>query len=193
MKTKLYSLAIPALLVVAGLTGFSGRLPAMVKQVQPQVQQMVKLQQPTTDAETLDDGVNGTESNEQETADANEANEANGLSEADESAALASQAKISVDQAKSAALAANPGTTVVKAELGDENGTITYSVELDNGADVKVDANTGAVLSTEAAGGEESEVGATESNEGDTDNVQEEHDGQPDDANETKGVENTTK
>lgn len=190
MKTKLYSLAIPALLVVAGLTGFSGKLPAMVKQVQPQVQQMVKLQQPTTDTETQDDGVNSTASNDQETADANEAN---GLSEADESAALASQAKISVEQAKSAALAANPGTTVVKAELGDENGTITYSVELDNGADVKVDANTGAVLNTEAAGAEESEVGETEGNEGDTDNMQEEHDGQPDDAIEMPGVENTTK
>ena len=78
-----------------------------------------------------------------------------GGNEADEAAALAGQAKITADAAQAAALAANPGTTAVKVELGDENGTIIYSVELNNGADVKVDATSGAVLSTEAAGTEE--------------------------------------
>jgi uncharacterized membrane protein YkoI len=69
-----------------------------------------------------------------------------GMSETDEAAALASMATITVDQAKAAALAANPGTTVVKAELDNENGVLVYSVELSNGFDVKVDAGNGAIL-----------------------------------------------
>src|SRR5205085_12473252 len=59
---------------------------------------------------------------------------AEGANEADEAAALAALAKISVEEAKTAALAANPGTTVVKAELGNENGSLVYSVELSNGS-----------------------------------------------------------
>ncbi len=72
-----------------------------------------------------------------------------GMSEESEAAALAGQAKISIEQAKSAALAANPGATVVKAELDNENGALVYSVELSNGADVKVDAGNGAILHTD--------------------------------------------
>jgi len=75
-----------------------------------------------------------------------------GKSESGEAAALASQAKISIEQAKTAALAANPGTSVVKAGLDNENGALVYSVELSNGSDVKVDAGNGAILHTEAAG-----------------------------------------
>jgi uncharacterized membrane protein YkoI len=75
-----------------------------------------------------------------------------GMSEADEASALAGQAKINVEEAKAAALAANPGTTVVKAELSDENGVLVYSVELSNGSDVKVDAGKGAVLHTDIGG-----------------------------------------
>jgi uncharacterized membrane protein YkoI len=75
-----------------------------------------------------------------------------GKSESGEAAALASQAKISIDQAKTAALAANPGTSVVKAGLDNENGALVYSVELSNGSDVKVDAGNGAILHTEAGG-----------------------------------------
>jgi len=78
-----------------------------------------------------------------------------GMSEADEAAALAGQAKISIEDAKAAALAANPGTTVVKAELDNENGALVYSVELSNGSDVKVDAGNGAILHTETGGDNE--------------------------------------
>jgi uncharacterized membrane protein YkoI len=56
---------------------------------------------------------------------------------------------ITANQAQAAALAANPGTTAVKTELDDENGKLIYSVELNNGLDVKVDAMTGAILSSE--------------------------------------------
>jgi uncharacterized membrane protein YkoI len=73
-----------------------------------------------------------------------------GMSETDEATALASMATITVDQAKATALAANPGTTVIKAELDNENGVLVYSVELSNGSDVKVDAGNGTVLYTDS-------------------------------------------
>lgn len=74
------------------------------------------------------------------------------LSESDEAAALAGLAKITADEAAAAALAANPGTTVVKTELENENGALVYSVELDNGLDVKVDAGNAAILYTHPDG-----------------------------------------
>ncbi len=39
-----------------------------------------------------------------------------------------------------------------RTSLDDENGLIVYSVELSNGADVKVDATTGQIASTDQAG-----------------------------------------
>ncbi len=75
-----------------------------------------------------------------------------GMSEADEAAALQGKAKISAKDAEAAALAANPGTTVVKTELDNENGVLVYGVELSNGADVKVDAGNGKILHTEQGG-----------------------------------------
>jgi len=80
--------------------------------------------------------------------------QATGQSEADEAAALQSLTKITADQAKAAAEAANPGTTAVKVELDNENGVLVYSVELSNGLDVKVDAGNGQILHTEQAGGD---------------------------------------
>ena len=68
---------------------------------------------------------------------------------ADEAAALQSQATISAADAEAAALAANPGASVVQTELDDENGSVVYSVELDNGSDVNVDATNGTILTTE--------------------------------------------
>lgn len=76
-----------------------------------------------------------------------------GMSEADESAALQGLATISAFDAEAAALAANPGTSVIKTELDNENGALVYSVELSNGADVKVDAGNAAILFTDTGGG----------------------------------------
>jgi uncharacterized membrane protein YkoI len=73
-----------------------------------------------------------------------------GMSEADESAALQGNATISAADAEATALAANPGTTVVKTELDNENGALVYSVELSNSADVKVDAGSGSILFTDS-------------------------------------------
>jgi len=69
-----------------------------------------------------------------------------GLSETDEEAALQDKALITAADAESAALASNPGASVVKTELDNENGALVYSVELDSGVDVKVDAGNGQVL-----------------------------------------------
>lgn len=73
-----------------------------------------------------------------------------GMSEADETATLQSQAIISAADAEAVALAANPGATVVKTELDNENGVLVYSVEMSNGVDVKVDAGTGSILFTDS-------------------------------------------
>ncbi|MCB0100096.1 MAG: PepSY domain-containing protein, partial [Caldilineaceae bacterium] len=137
-----------------------------------------------------------------------------GLSETDEAAALQGSAKIDAAAAEAAAVAANPGATVVKSTLDSENGSLVYSVELSNGLDVKVDAGNGAILHTDQAndgdegdemdeaskGSEASEASdndnvqdETQDGEqdeaGDNDNVQDEQDGQPDDANEAPGAE----
>lgn len=77
------------------------------------------------------------------------------LSETEESAALAGNAKISLEKAKTAALSQYPGTTVVKAELDNENGVLVYSIELSNGTDVKVDAGNGSILFADAGGANE--------------------------------------
>ncbi len=89
-----------------------------------------------------------------------------GVSEADEAAALQSKATISAADAEQTALAANPGTTVVKTELDNENGVLVYSVELGNGMDVKVDAGNGKVLHTEPAGNDAGEVDSAENASG---------------------------
>jgi uncharacterized membrane protein YkoI len=85
-----------------------------------------------------------------------------GLSEADEAAALESLATISSAEAEAAALAANPGTTIVKTELNVENGFLVYSVELSNGTEVKVDAGNGEILYTEQADSDGAEVDSGE-------------------------------
>jgi uncharacterized membrane protein YkoI len=85
-----------------------------------------------------------------------------GVNEADEAAALQAKATITSAQAEAAALAANPGTTAIKAELDNENGALVYSVELSNGMDVKVDAANGEILHTEQAGNDATEVAGAE-------------------------------
>ncbi len=73
------------------------------------------------------------------------------MSEADEAAALQQYTTISATEAEAAALGANPGAILVKTELDNENGMLVYSVELDNAADVKVDAGNGTILFTDSS------------------------------------------
>jgi hypothetical protein len=63
--------------------------------------------------------------------------------------ALSQEATITPEEAKAAALAANPGATVVKVGLERENGTLVYEVELDNGLEVEVDASDGTIVGTD--------------------------------------------
>ena len=60
-----------------------------------------------------------------------------------------SQATITPEEAKAAALAVIPGTTAIEVELENEHGMQVYEVELDNGLEVMVDANDGTVLGPE--------------------------------------------
>ncbi len=102
-----------------------------------------------------------------------------GKSEADEATALQGMAKISADQAKAAAVSANPGTTASKADLEDENGVLVYAVTLSNGVEVKVDAGNAQVLHTEQA---------DQNDEKDDGAAKDEDAGQPNEAPETAGA-----
>ena len=62
---------------------------------------------------------------------------------------LSGLAKITADQAKEAALAAEPGSTITDVELDNENGNLVWGVEFSSGVEVKVDAGNGQVLHTE--------------------------------------------
>ena len=88
-------------------------------------------------------------------ADTSTGGKATEQSQAGESAALQSLAKISPDQASAAALAAVPGTAGT-VQLEDENGFVVYGIEVTRAdgtvTDVKVDAGNGTVLAQEADG-----------------------------------------
>lgn len=73
------------------------------------------------------------------------------------STALQGQAVITQEEAEAIALAHHPGANVSATELENEGGTLLYSVELDNGAEVEVDATSGTVLPQEAEAGIESD------------------------------------
>lgn len=78
---------------------------------------------------------------------ANEADETNGQDTADETASA--NTGISADQAQTIAETANPGTSTLNVEFDREGGKDLWEVELDNGLDIKVDANTGEIILTE--------------------------------------------
>ena len=63
---------------------------------------------------------------------------------------LSSLALITAEQAQDVAQAAYPGTTVIEVELDNENGCLVYSVELDNGLELKIDAGNGEILHIES-------------------------------------------
>ena len=74
----------------------------------------------------------------------------------DNGVTLQRQAAISQEEAEAIALAQYPGAKVLATELENEGGTLLYSIELDNSAEVEVDANNGTVLPVEAETGAES-------------------------------------
>ena len=123
----------------------------------------VQVQDDPNEREEADEANETSEANEAgeqgEKAEANEANEtadtdAEDQAEIAESARLQSMARITPEQAKSAALAQVSGT-VKKVELENEDGNVVYGVEIktaDGGErDVKVDAGNGQVLHSETS------------------------------------------
>ena len=82
--------------------------------------------------------------------DDDDASESNG-------ADLQSQAGITQEEAEAIALAQYPGAKIIASELENENGTLLYSFDLDNGQEVELDANTGTVLPAEAETGADSD------------------------------------
>lgn len=84
-----------------------------------------------------------------------------------------------LEQANQIVLDANPNATIVSSNLEDENGVYVYGVIITKDStqyEVKVDANTGVILSTEVDNDKDSE---TSSNE--TDNDQVDHENQNED------------
>jgi len=79
------------------------------------------------------------------------AEQADDASEAADAAKLLKTAKVSRAEAVNAALATTPGT-VTEAQIGDEDGTVVWEIGVrtagDGGHEVKVDASTGAVISS---------------------------------------------
>lgn len=59
---------------------------------------------------------------------------------------LSPLAKITADQAMTAARAAYPGSRVQRVELQNDNGCLVYGVSLSNGLEIKVDAGIGVVI-----------------------------------------------
>jgi uncharacterized membrane protein YkoI len=93
---------------------------------------------------------------------------------------LFSNPVITADEAKAAVLEAYPGTNAVEAELEREHGNLVYEVELDNGLEVLVDADTGAVLGLDQEEGDEAAD--------DTDDVQDEFENEVEDADKAGDV-----
>lgn len=63
--------------------------------------------------------------------------------------ALQGQAGITQEEANAIALAQYPGAKIITSELESEGGILIYSFDMDNGQEVELDANTGAVLPAE--------------------------------------------
>lgn len=69
--------------------------------------------------------------------------------ETDEADVRPDQAGVTAEAARAAAESANPGAKALEVESENENGTLVYEVELDNGLEVIVDATNGNILRTE--------------------------------------------
>jgi len=134
-----------ALGVLAGSAGIASAVSSQGSTAQPA---------PTSTAEdeTQDPTLNGSV----------QSPEVEGRSEDDESAALESLASITADDARQAALTANPGATVNDVQLGNENGSVVYEVGMIDSTgfaiEVKVDAGDGAVLAQESGDDEANEA-----------------------------------
>jgi uncharacterized membrane protein YkoI len=145
------ALAAIALLVVGAMGFLSYRVLASTTTFQtqqdcgPDVEEDQAGENETAEAENSD--VEECDQQGAETSDANEATEVNGQDLSDEAAPASTG--ITADEAKKLAEDANPGTATLAVEFDREGGHDIWEVELDNNLDVKVDASSGTILSTE--------------------------------------------
>lgn len=84
---------------------------------------------------------------EEEDCDDDDEGEADEGDEADEVAPA--NTGITADEARSIAEEAYPDAAVLAVEFDRENGVDLFEAELDNGTDVRIDANSGAILGTD--------------------------------------------
>jgi hypothetical protein len=70
-------------------------------------------------------------------------------------------------RAQEIALEGQTGAAVTDIELGGDNGVLVYSVTLDSGSEVKIDATSGEVVETEAQDAEQGEGNADEDRDSD--------------------------
>ncbi len=64
------------------------------------------------------------------------------------------QPSIDLTRAQEIALEGQTGAVITEVDLAGEDGVLAYSIELDNGMEVDVDATSGEVLKTEQGDGE---------------------------------------
>lgn len=175
--TRMFApIAATALVITAGIAAL-GNTGVSAQSVNPAPIAVVAQSQtpPSPPAANPDEGGETPDAQEElKVPDAQEEPETSDADEAAEAAALASKAVISQEQAINIALTANPGATLAKASLDNENGVVVYSVELSNGADVKVDAVTGQITGVDQAG-EREDMNEVDHHEGEHDEVEGEH------------------
>lgn len=90
---------------------------------------------------------------------------------------------IDLVRAQEIALEGHTGAAVMDVELGGENGVLAYSVTLDSGMEVDIDATSGEVIRTEEQEGEQDEDQDEDDDEGrnQKDNGDEDEDDRDDD------------
>lgn len=90
---------------------------------------------------------------------------------------------IDLVRAQEIALEGHSGAAVMDVELGGENGVLAYSVTLDSGMEVDIDATSGEVIRTEEQEGEQDEDQDEDDDEGrnQKDNGDEDEDDRDDD------------
>lgn len=143
---RFFAMATIALLVVGAMGVISARSFAQATQppAQTQVTEALEANSEGSDTDNLDEQVG-----DQNAPDSQEAGDgAEAADGSEQEAAPAGTPAITAEAAQKTAEAYLNAGTATKVELDEENGKLVYSVEF-NGTDVKVDAMTGEVLSTE--------------------------------------------
>lgn len=147
---RFVALALIALLIVGAMGAISYKVLAQGgilhnARTAPQAQDCAQDETNDTEEQSAAD----TDNVEEQCGDQNAPDTQEAGGKEDTEAAPSGTPAITAEQAQTAALAVQSGT-VLKTELDDENGRLVHSMEFDGGVDVKVDAMTGSVLSTEA-------------------------------------------